>query len=107
MVVIGYFHANKEYIAKNLCINRANPESCCKGSCFLNDKLRKTEDSNNQKSPFMLKLVNESLFINNAVLAESLVAIHYTLKENFTAYSNNYSHVGYAAIFHPPNTLLV
>ncbi len=107
IVVIGYYHANKEYIAKNLCVNRANPESCCKGSCFLNDKLQKTEDTNNQKSPFMIKLVNESLFINNAILADCLDAIHYTIKENFIAYSHNYSYASYAAIFHPPNTLLV
>ncbi len=107
MVVIGYYHANKEYIAKNLCVNRSNPESCCKGSCFLNDKLQKTEDCNNKKSPFILKLVNESLFINNAVLADFLVVVHYTLNERFTAYSNNYSHVSYSTIFHPPNTLLV
>lgn len=55
----------------------------------------------------MVKLVSESLFINNAILADGLMAIHYTIKESFTAYSNHYSHVSYAAIFHPPDTFLV
>jgi hypothetical protein len=34
----------KEYIVKNLCINRDNPETKCDGKCFLHDQLKKSGD---------------------------------------------------------------
>jgi hypothetical protein len=34
----------KDYIAKNLCINKDVPESTCDGKCFLNDQLKKSTD---------------------------------------------------------------
>lgn len=30
---------NKDYIAKNLCINRNNPHSCCEGKCYLEKQI--------------------------------------------------------------------
>jgi hypothetical protein len=36
---------NKEYIAKNLCINRDKPKSCCKGKCHLVKQLKKTSSN--------------------------------------------------------------
>ncbi len=34
----------KDYIVKNLCINRDKPENKCDGKCFLNDQLQKSAD---------------------------------------------------------------
>ena len=42
-IVILEYEINKDYIANNLCVNRATPSSCCKGKCFLQKKLA-TED---------------------------------------------------------------
>ncbi|KAA9355182.1 MULTISPECIES: hypothetical protein [Larkinella] len=36
---IAYYHANKAYIAKVLCENRAKPELHCDGQCYLAKKL--------------------------------------------------------------------
>ena len=33
---------HKDYIAKNLCVNRNKPHSCCKGKCYLVKQLKKT-----------------------------------------------------------------
>jgi len=38
---------NKDFIAKNLCINRDNPHSCCQGKCYLEKQLKKSSDSPN------------------------------------------------------------
>jgi hypothetical protein len=34
---------NKDYIAKNLCINRDKPKSCCAGKCHLKKELAKSD----------------------------------------------------------------
>ena len=38
------YEINKDYIAKNLCVNRAMPSLYCKGKCFLQKKLANEED---------------------------------------------------------------
>jgi hypothetical protein len=47
--LIAGFRLNRDYIARNLCINRLNAISCCKGTCFLNKSL--TEDENKKQTP--------------------------------------------------------
>jgi hypothetical protein len=47
--LIVQFQVNRNYIAQNLCVNRLNPISCCKGTCFLNKSLQ--EDENKQQAP--------------------------------------------------------
>jgi len=41
------YAVNKDYISKNLCINRDKPHSCCEGKCYLEKQLKKSNDSNN------------------------------------------------------------
>jgi hypothetical protein len=45
---------NKDYISKNICINRNNPRNCCQGKCYLDEQLKKSAEaadynSNNNK----------------------------------------------------------
>lgn len=47
--LIAEFQVNRDFIARNLCVNRLNPISCCKGTCFLNKKLADDEDK--QQAP--------------------------------------------------------
>src|SRR6187399_1985503 len=47
--VILEYQVNKDFIAKNLCINRAKPMSCCQGKCHLNKNMAK--DENQQQAP--------------------------------------------------------
>lgn len=47
--LIAEFQVNRDFIARNLCVNRLNPISCCKGTCFLNRKL--SDDENKQQAP--------------------------------------------------------
>ncbi|MFY9153777.1 MAG: hypothetical protein WAO52_17290 [Prolixibacteraceae bacterium] len=64
LILIGYilrpvlpiveYALNKDYIAKNLCINRDKPKSCCEGKCHLKKELAKSdtsEDSEQNNSP--------------------------------------------------------
>ena len=47
--LIADFQVNRDFIAQNLCVNRLNPISCCKGTCFLNKKL--ADDESKQEAP--------------------------------------------------------
>ena len=43
------YQVNKDFIARNLCVNRAKPSCCCKGKCYLNKKM--ADDENQQQAP--------------------------------------------------------
>ena len=45
--LIAEYRVNRDFISKNLCVNRSNPVSCCKGKCYLNKKIA-TEESQQQ-----------------------------------------------------------
>ncbi|MBS1661094.1 MAG: hypothetical protein JST68_08590 [Bacteroidetes bacterium] len=47
--LIAEFQVNRDFIAKNLCVNRFNACSCCKGKCYLNKKI--AEDESQQQAP--------------------------------------------------------
>jgi len=60
---------NKDYIVKNLCINRDKPKSCCAGKCHLKKELAKNDTSenegkNNSKNP-QQKQISEFLKTQN------------------------------------------
>jgi len=53
MINIGigvYYHVNKEYISKQLCENRNNPQMHCNGHCYLSKQLKKAEEGEKQSS---------------------------------------------------------
>jgi hypothetical protein len=43
------YQVNRDFISKNLCVNRSNPLSCCKGGCYLKKKIAADESS--QQTP--------------------------------------------------------
>jgi len=43
------YRVNRDFIAKNLCVNRAKPASCCAGKCYLNKKM--ATDESQQQAP--------------------------------------------------------
>jgi hypothetical protein len=44
------YRVNKDFIAKNLCVNRAKPSCCCQGKCYLNKRM--AADESDQQTPF-------------------------------------------------------
>ena len=43
--LLAYFQANKEYIASVLCIKKNQPQSTCKGQCYLKRNLELANDN--------------------------------------------------------------
>ncbi|MFC0777021.1 hypothetical protein [Flavobacterium sp. HJSW_4] len=48
--IIGDFYINRDYIAKNICVNRFDAVPMCNGKCYLVNKL-KANDKQEQKFP--------------------------------------------------------
>ena len=43
------YAVNKDFIAKNLCVNRDKPKSCCQGKCYLQKQVKKSSETNDDK----------------------------------------------------------
>jgi len=70
------YQVNKDFIAKNLCINRARPLSCCKGTCYLNKKMAADESDqqapsrSGQREETTLQLFEEKNLLPQPILVE-------------------------------------
>ena len=99
LVLLDYT-INKEFIAKNLCVNRARPKMHCNGHCQLMKRMAEEEKQNNPagqgKTHFDEITINKevvSLPANREVAAPCVYPI----------YLSPYNKLMFAAsIFHPP-----
>lgn len=79
------YSLQKDYIVKNLCINRNNPHSCCQGKCYLNEQIKKNTDSSDADRP------NNKKVIDNNNLREFLLSysiLPAPFESEFTLISN-------------------
>jgi hypothetical protein len=99
-----WFYANRTYIARQLCINKDNPELNCKGTCVLTKKLKQAEQKQEQQLPLQQRQIKESapviieqiqICFNTPQFVSSLHAIYIT----------DYSYQHSNSIFHPPSIL--
>jgi hypothetical protein len=93
---------NKEYIAKNLCVNRDKPKSCCKGKCHLLKQLKKTstntENENKDRGKrVQYKELDEFLVKKPCQTILQKAAINYLILN-----SSRLQLLSIAAIFVPP-----
>lgn len=49
-VVYAVFELNREYITKYVCIERAQRNNCCQGTCYLSKKLEDAGDNDDNKT---------------------------------------------------------
>jgi hypothetical protein len=101
--VIDYL-LHKDYIAKNLCVNRKKLHSCCKGKCYLVKQLKKSSsntegESKNTEKRILLRATDEFLIAK---------AWHPVLQKNDINYlifnSSNFKLLISTAVFVPPKT---
>lgn len=101
--VIDYL-INKDYIAKNFCINKDKPKSCCKGKCHMVKQLQKTNNhtENNPKntnSRVQLKELNEFIVIKTCSSTPDITSYTYFVYNIVTP-----DKLAYSAIFVPPES---
>lgn len=99
--VILEYQLNKDYIAKNLCVNRAKPSCCCHGKCYLTKKM--TSDESQQQAPGKGGQKDESplqvyVQLNNLPLRH----VRVINPINQTRYLVSLSQELILSVFHPP-----
>lgn len=96
------FNINRDYIAANLCINRFDRISVCKGSCYLEDRLSK----NNQKPEQYPDLKQKEI----TLFCQLMPALRREIPElsllpcYFARDDRRFSSPFLQSIFHPPST---
>lgn len=99
--VIDYM-VNKDYIAKNLCINKDKPKSCCKGKCHMIKQLQKADknqdkDCKDTNKKVQVKEPDEFILNRLSYFYSEIVIAQY---QNYNALS--YNELAGSAIFVPP-----
>ncbi|MCS4303062.1 hypothetical protein [Chryseobacterium sp. BIGb0232] len=95
------YAVNYDYIVQNLCENREIPQSTCKGKCYVEKELAKTERQSNSSQTVKIAgldvfISNEILFCSNKTEPEPLAEAPDS--DYFDSYSSDY----FFRIFHPP-----
>jgi len=94
------YQVNRDYIAKNLCVNRDNL-SCCKGKCYLNKKI--ATDESQQQAPGKGGQKEESPLqaftpVNNLPELQAPVIIAFNPTRYLASRSQEFTH----SVFQPP-----
>ncbi|WP_172284647.1 hypothetical protein [Chryseobacterium sp. LAM-KRS1] len=91
---------NYDYIVKNLCENRDKPQSTCKGKCYVEKELAKTEK---QSGPQTIKISVIDVFLSNDILSFA-DAKRFELLQKVAnpGYIKSHSSDYFSRIFHPP-----
>src|ERR1700761_543513 len=99
--LIAEYQVRKEYIAKNLCVNRFNTYSCCKGKCYLTRRL--AQDESQQQAPDKGGVREETLLQVHAadfVLPEPVSFLYH--HHHSTRHLNGMSQEHVLAFYPPP-----
>jgi len=98
--VMVSFYAQRDYISKNLCINRFDEIPVCKGQCYLTKQLKENEKKEQNLPDLKQKEIqlfcqnNLSLEFPKTIFEERLNTLH--TKDNFLSSEYLFS------VFHPP-----
>jgi hypothetical protein len=99
-VVIEY-NLNKDFIAKNLCVNKAKPKMHCNGKCQMMKKMAEEENQNSTNNNSSKIKLQEVVF-SNEMNIPSLPAVSY-ITLSYNQERPALKHISPASsIFHPP-----
>jgi hypothetical protein len=101
-----WYLANKEYVAKELCVNKAKPKLKCNGKCHLAKQLQKLEEPQPKKTPSAPKQLKLKELEWVVASVEILPATDYSvISESTLTYWNEFKKAPRSfsnTIFHPP-----
>ena len=100
-VILADFYMHRDYIAKNLCENRNNPEKKCLGSCCLKKKLASDEKDQSPSSGSQRGKEEVTLFFSPFSITIAPVVISSSAPSYF-AYSEPVVSTAPGSLFRPP-----
>lgn len=100
MPYIEYF-TFKDFIAKNLCIEKDVPNSCCKGKCYLEERIKESNENPTKKDHLPFKVKTEVLQYYN--ITDELLSIAVAENKTFVSFQSiGYKYLCVSNVFHPP-----
>ena len=101
LVVIEY-KWNKDYIVKNLCVNKARPKMHCNGKCQMMKRLAEEEKQNSEENSTSSKSKIQDVVFSNEIFKPQLpLLIKLKTVYNEERPLSKYSSPA-GSIFHPP-----
>ncbi|HNR15733.1 MAG TPA: hypothetical protein PKG90_03605 [Chitinophagaceae bacterium] len=98
-----WFFVNRTTIAREHCINKDRPELKCDGKCFLNKKIKETEQHQNEEAPLQIKQLVEGSPCTISTISCTIASPEVNLIHNPISVSNNYSFDHIISVFRPPS----
>ncbi|WP_166668361.1 hypothetical protein [Chryseobacterium daecheongense] len=95
------YAVNYEYIAKNLCENRSRPQSTCKGKCYIEKELAKTEKQTTNTAQIKISALDVFIPHENPLCLHAEI-LDYSNDTVNSAYPDIHLSEYSAKIFHPP-----
>ncbi len=89
---------NKDYIARELCVNRAKPRLACNGQCHLMKQMAK--ETQKEQTGNTAKDKYEVIF--SEINRQPALYPPYIIIKRLAAYDQNIPHQPVHTIFHPP-----
>lgn len=99
--IISSFYINRDYIAKELCINRFDKIPVCKGICYLEKKISDNEKKE-QKIPNVKEKEIQLYFYQQESIEFSKKSIVENSKVASIQKDSNIKNTFLYSIFHPP-----
>lgn len=100
--IMGMYQVRKEYIAKNLCVNKNKPKMHCNGKCHLKKQLKKASEQQDKQD----ERSNEEVSVAVAfVLPQVWQPLYHSIASRIQHVSFYNAPAGInpcADIFHPP-----
>lgn len=103
LIVVEYT-INKDYIANNLCVNKAKPKLHCQGKCQLMKRLAEEEKQTSSNSQTGGKIKMSDVLFTNELQMPALNKLPKQGQAFSSDYLVNTPTGSFTSIFHPPAT---
>ncbi len=94
------FQLNKEYISKNVCVQKEVKDNCCKGSCHLKKQLKEEEKKEQSPASSLKDLKEFQIFCQSNSFFQFQPDV--LLLKDFIPFQYSRSSTISFSIFHPP-----
>jgi hypothetical protein len=102
LVVAGWFSINQKELTELFCVNKQTPSTHCDGKCYLNKKLKETDQDTQQGStvPVKHKSATEEVWFCEQTIFLTAPASNHILQ--IAVSPNHYNFQAHHTIFQPP-----
>lgn len=98
--ILVSFYANRNYISKNICVNRFDLIPICEGQCYLTDQLKKN-DKQEQKLPELKQKETQLFYLEELLPKDDSHVRMIAINPNFF-YFSGYTDTFIVTVFQPP-----